>query len=130
MNDQLLKPFSTLFATVPACRRREFLSKSVMLLAGGISIGELFLKSISRADAQEAQRLPGVSATATLFPGFHQTKIETSGATINVLTGGSGPPLLVMHGYPQTLVEWHKVAPQLAQRFSVVLTDLARLWRQ
>ena len=38
--------------------------------------------------------------------------------------GGSGPPLLLLHGYPQTHVEWHKIAPRLAQRFTVVMTDL------
>jgi len=38
--------------------------------------------------------------------------------------GGSGPPLLLLHGYPQTHVIWHKIAPQLAERFTVVMTDL------
>lgn len=62
-------------------------------------------------------------ATA-FFPGFETRKIETSGATINALRGGSGPPLLLLHGYPQTHVEWHKIGLQLAERFTVVLTDL------
>ncbi len=62
--------------------------------------------------------------TAKLFPGFREMKIATSGAVINVVTGGSGPPLLVMHGYPQTHVEWHRMARGLAQRFTVVLADL------
>jgi pimeloyl-ACP methyl ester carboxylesterase len=62
--------------------------------------------------------------TAKLFPGFREMKIATSGAVINVLTGGSGPPLLVMHGYPQTHVEWHRMAREFAQRFTVVLADL------
>src|SRR5262249_54148714 len=48
----------------------------------------------------------------------------TSGASIHTVIGGSGPPLLLIHGYPQTHVEWHKIAPQLAQRFTVVMTDL------
>ncbi len=51
-------------------------------------------------------------------------KIKTSGATIHTLRGGSGPPLLLLHGYPQTHVMWHKIAPRLAQRFTVVMTDL------
>ena len=63
-------------------------------------------------------------AQPALFPGFAARKVQTSGATINVLRGGSGPPLLLIHGYPQTHVEWHKIAPRLAQTFTVVMTDL------
>ena len=58
------------------------------------------------------------------FPGFEQRQIETSGATINLVTGGNGPPLLLLHGYPQTHVMWRKVAPRLAQDFTVVVPDL------
>jgi haloacetate dehalogenase len=61
---------------------------------------------------------------ANLFPGFETRTVQTSGATINVLRGGSGPPLLLIHGYPQTHAEWHKIAARLAQRFTVVLVDL------
>ena len=61
---------------------------------------------------------------AAFFPGFERRKIQTSGAIINTLRGGSGPPLLLLHGYPQTHVEWHKIGLQLAQRFTVVPTDL------
>jgi len=62
--------------------------------------------------------------TAALFPRFEQRSLRTSGAVINTLRGGSGPPLLLLHGYPQTHVMWHKVAAELARRFTVVLTDL------
>ena len=58
------------------------------------------------------------------FPGFEQQQIETSSATNNLVTGGSGPPLLLLHGYPQTHVMWRKVAPRLAQDFTVVVPDL------
>jgi len=58
------------------------------------------------------------------FPGFEQRQIETSGAKINLLTRGSGPPLLLLHGYPQTHVMWRKVALRLAQDFTVVVPDL------
>ena len=63
-------------------------------------------------------------ALSALFPGFETRRIATSGATINVVRGGSGPPLLLIHGYPQTHVEWHKIAPRLARSFTVVMTDL------
>lgn len=59
-----------------------------------------------------------------MFKGFSHTKIETAGAVINVRYGGSGPPLLLLHGNPLTHVMWHKVAPRLAEDFTVVASDL------
>lgn len=59
-----------------------------------------------------------------LFPGFRSFDIETSGATIHGVTGGSGPPLLLLHGYPQTHALWHKVAALLQDRFTIVAADL------
>ena len=58
------------------------------------------------------------------FPGFEDRRIETSGASINLVTGGSGPPLLLLHGYPQTHLMWRKLAPRLATEFTVVAPDL------
>ncbi|OTP76143.1 alpha/beta fold hydrolase [Caballeronia sordidicola] len=63
-------------------------------------------------------------ANKRFFPGFSQRFIKTSGATINTLVGGEGPPLLLIHGHPATHMEWHKVATQLAQKYTVVLVDL------
>lgn len=59
-----------------------------------------------------------------LFPGFQIDDVSTPGATIRTLRAGSGPPLLLLHGYPQTHVIWHKIASRLAGHFTVVLTDL------
>jgi haloacetate dehalogenase len=59
-----------------------------------------------------------------LFPGFATHRIQTSQAEIRCVVGGDGPPLLMLHGYPQTHAMWHKVAPALAHRFSVVCADL------
>ncbi|MFN4349257.1 MAG: alpha/beta fold hydrolase [Hylemonella sp.] len=59
-----------------------------------------------------------------LFPGFQPSVITTAGTTIDTLVGGHGPALLLLHGHPQTKACWHKVAPALAQHFTVVLTDL------
>lgn len=59
-----------------------------------------------------------------MFDGFHAEVIDTGDARIFTLRGGSGPPLLLLHGFPQTHVMWHRVAPALAERHTVVLTDL------
>ncbi len=58
------------------------------------------------------------------FPGFEPRRIATTGAEINLLIGGRGPPLLLLHGYPQTHAMWHRVAPRLAEHFTVVCSDL------
>jgi haloacetate dehalogenase len=59
-----------------------------------------------------------------MFEGFETKRIRTSGAEIHLRMAGDGPPLLLLHGYPQTHVMWHKLAPALARRFTVVATDL------
>jgi haloacetate dehalogenase len=58
------------------------------------------------------------------FPDFTASEIATEGASIHTLRAGSGPPLLLLHGHPQTHVCWHKIAGRLAEHFTVVLTDL------
>ncbi|MBX9907103.1 MAG: alpha/beta hydrolase [Beijerinckiaceae bacterium] len=60
----------------------------------------------------------------SLFPGFSLLDVATSGARIRVRTGGDGPPLLLLHGYPQTHALWHKVAARLRDRFTLVCADL------
>src|SRR5512143_3005542 len=59
-----------------------------------------------------------------LFPGFEQRRISAAGVEINCRLGGNGPPLLLLHGYPQTHVCWHRIAPALAHTYSVVIPDL------
>ncbi len=59
-----------------------------------------------------------------MFEGFERTRIETGEAVIHVRHGGDGPPLLLLHGHPQTHAMWHRVAPRLARDFTVVVTDL------
>ncbi|MDX2481855.1 MAG: alpha/beta hydrolase [Desulfuromusa sp.] len=56
--------------------------------------------------------------------GFTNIQVPTAGAEINLIHGGSGRPLLLLHGYPQTHVMWHKIAPYLAQHFHVICPDL------
>ena len=59
-----------------------------------------------------------------LFPGFNSKRVRTSGAIINLVMKGDGPPVLLLHGYPETHAMWHKVAPDLARDFTVVCADL------
>src|SRR5258706_12165247 len=59
-----------------------------------------------------------------LFPEFRRERIACAGVEINAVIGGAGPPLLLLHGYPQTHAIWHKIAPRLAERYTVIATDL------
>lgn len=59
-----------------------------------------------------------------MFEGFQKRTIETLETAIHVRVCGAGPPLLLLHGYPQTHVMWHRVAPALAKQFTVVCADL------
>ena len=59
-----------------------------------------------------------------MFEGFTPDMIDAGEAVIRVRHGGSGPPLLLLHGHPQTHAMWYKIAPRLAEDFSVVATDL------
>ena len=71
------------------------------------------------------QSAAGESRAVEFFPGFKPFKVKTSGGvTINGVTGGSGPPVLLIHGAPCNLVNWRKVAPALAEKYTVVATDL------
>ncbi|MFM2208680.1 MAG: hypothetical protein RIQ96_323 [Pseudomonadota bacterium] len=60
----------------------------------------------------------------SLFPGFERGFFDASGARIHYLRAGKGEPLLLLHGYPQSLACWHRIAPALAQRHTVICADL------
>ena len=92
--------------------RREMLQLTASL-AGAAAIG---------GRAIDAQDRPG--NTLRFFPGFKASRVKTSGAEINVVTGGSGPPLLLLHGAPQTHVSMRLIAPELARDNTVVVADL------
>jgi haloacetate dehalogenase len=59
-----------------------------------------------------------------MFEGFELETIDTGEVSVRVRHGGSGPPLLLLHGHPQTHVMWHRIAPLLAREFTVVAPDL------
>lgn len=69
---------------------------------------------------------PG-SATAAeppFFPGFRSLDAEAGGVRFAGVVGGSGPPLLLLHGYPETHIAWRKIAGELARRHTVIAPDL------
>jgi haloacetate dehalogenase len=61
---------------------------------------------------------------ADLFPGYAAEWINTRSGRIFARVGGKGPPLLLLHGFSETHVMWHRVAPQLAEKFTVIIADL------
>src|SRR5450631_4871825 len=61
---------------------------------------------------------------ADLFPGYASEWINTGSGRIFARVGGKGPPLLLLHGFSETHVMWHRVAPQLADRFTLIIADL------
>ena len=60
----------------------------------------------------------------SLFPGFERHRFQASGAEINYIRAGTGEPVLLLHGYPQTHACWNRIAPQLARHYTVVCADL------
>jgi haloacetate dehalogenase len=63
-------------------------------------------------------------AADALFPDFAVHRIRANGVDIHCVVGGAGPPLLLLHGYPQTHAMWHRIAPALAREYTVVCPDL------
>jgi haloacetate dehalogenase len=59
-----------------------------------------------------------------VFDGFATEDVVTGEAVVHLRRGGAGPPVLLLHGYPQTHAMWHLVAPRLAEEFTVVAADL------
>src|SRR5258708_3652041 len=109
--------------------RREMLKLSAVAALIGTSaipdkIQAMQTVAMKPVSLPELPPKPPKDVATKLFPGFVQTEVRTSGATIPVFHKGDGPPVLLLHGYPETHVTWHKVAPRLAERFSVYLPDL------
>lgn len=105
---------------MPDNARRDLLKKAATLGIGAIASASRGFAVSESGASQADQKLP----SSDFFPGFKRLTAKTSGATINFVTAGSGPPLLLLHGYPQTHIEWRDVAPQLAKKFTVVAADL------
>jgi haloacetate dehalogenase len=78
--------------------------------------------AVGRLGSAEASQ--DTSGADRFFPGFKASNVQTSGAVIHTVIGGQGPPLLLLHGAPQSHISWRLVAPALAKEYTVVATDL------
>src|ERR1700743_2097148 len=95
--------------------RRQLL-QGTALAAGAAAL--ITKKATAQSDNEKA-------AWKRLFPpGFRNERIKTSGAEINAVIGGSGPPVLMFHGAPQSLITWRLIAPALAKDCTLVMCDL------
>jgi haloacetate dehalogenase len=94
---------------------RRSLLQNTALAAGAAAL--LTNKVSAQAEDQGAWK--------KMFPaGFRNERIKTSGAEINAVIGGSGPPLLLFHGAPDSLITWRMIAPELAKDYTLVMCDL------
>jgi haloacetate dehalogenase len=110
--------------------RRGFVSA----LAAGAVAANVATPAAAQRSAVVAEATPedyvrdptrwGSAEVAALFPGFRHLDMRTKGAVIRLRHGGSGPPLMLLHGNSQTHATWHGVAARLAERYHVVLADL------
>jgi haloacetate dehalogenase len=76
------------------------------------------------AEAADGSQPAALSGANRFFPGFKPFRIDANGATINGVMAGQGPPVLLLHGAPQSHIAWRLVAPELAKDHTVVVTDL------
>src|SRR5688500_9248547 len=115
--------------------RRDWLTQ---MAAFGVAVPTLTHEAAAQTPAAQAPaaRAPGAPApsagtalpatdhTLKFFPGFKSFRVKTSGAEIHGVVGGSGPPVLLLHGAPQTHVTWRLVAPKLAATNTVIAPDI------
>src|SRR5918993_3045077 len=107
-------------------QRRELLQKitaAAAVTAAGRGLFESALLAQAPA-AESASTGQQAGEMSRFLPGFTVAKVKTSGTTIHVVKGGQGPPLLLLHGAPQSHITWRFVAPPLAKRYTVVAADL------
>jgi haloacetate dehalogenase len=97
--------------------RRQWLART-----GGLAAGAALARpGLARFGSQTPS---GDTVSARLFPGFEVADIQTSGAMVHAVIGGQGPPVLLLHGAPQSHISWRDVAPRLAADYTVVAADL------
>src|ERR1700742_23257 len=97
-------------------------TRRVLLQQAALASGAAALLAQKIPAQEKAHEAPGWQH---FFPsGFRNERIKTSGAEINAVIGGSGPPVLMFHGAPQSLITWRLIAPDLAKDYTLVMCDL------
>ncbi len=98
--------------------RRHLLQQTAWAAVAAAFVG-------TKAGSQTAAAASEQAPCMRFFPpGFRNERIKTSGAEINTVIGGSGPPVLLFHGAPQSVITWRLIAPDLAKDFTLVMCDL------
>jgi haloacetate dehalogenase len=111
-------------------RRDALVTAAVAGLAGSVFTSPAAAQSsdvmatASEADYKRDPTRWGSADMAAKFPGFKHLDMRTSGAVIRLRHGGSGPPLLLVHGNPENHTSWYKIAAKLAEQYHVILPDL------
>jgi len=103
---------------MPELNRRDWLAA---VGAAGLVASGFNRTALAQTSAPAAPVLPD---TTRFFPGFKPFRVKTTGAEINGVIGGSGPPVLLLHGAPQSHITWRLVAPKLAANYTVIVPDL------
>ncbi len=97
--------------------RRRLLQETALIAGAAALVG-------AKADAQTATGSDQPPCMRFFPSSFRNERIKTSGAEINAVIGGSGPPVLLFHGAPQSVITWRLIAPDLAKDFTLVMCDL------
>jgi haloacetate dehalogenase len=110
---------TALGGTVAEAQRQAYAGIGAIDWPGGFCRRDIGWRAIAR------EHLSGnASMLPDLYPGFETRRFKTDGAEIHARIGGKGPPLVLLHGYPQTHVIWHRVAPDLAKHCTLIIPDL------
>src|SRR5262249_27568442 len=103
-------------------RRAAPIRNLEVVLRGCIPISRFRVRSFG--PPRNDERMIQMPDLADLYPGFASEWIDTSSGRVFARVGGKGPPLLLLHGFSETHVMWHRVAPALADKFALIIADL------
>ncbi len=104
--------------------RRRFLSAISLALHALFGFSKMASGAERAYDVSPKLQTPSQPPAMHFFPGFQTLDLKCSNATIHLVMAGTGTPVLLLHGYPQTHIIWRRIAPQLAKKFTVIAPDL------